>query len=251
MTMKAQTQRLLDVRTVPGCMEKMSHVRVLSDGVLLNQAANDHAHVFAMSLAGPEEALRCVQAGCVMVNKEGQRGCKLDIVGGGYTLRNAVWGGVWDSKAVRLKDGPMHLLAWCTSFQPQKGQRYPVVYPASNDETDIATAIYTTLLNHHTTPLIPTGVPGQPEEEALVGEEWRSIVCAEIMHNRNWWQPLMPHPGQQGLDLPCDWWGAGLLRIEQVELDSLVSRLVRARHLKIPAAGPRSTARKQLAAVAG
>lgn len=239
---------LLELRTKPYGNDKQAHVRLLGDGIATD-TGSDWGHLFAMSVTGPEEAIRAIHAGCAMRDREGKPGCIVDILGAGYALRCLKWAGDFDCRVLRLKDGPIHMVAWSNQLKipTSNGMKiYRVVYPETNSIAHRDAAIYAALQQHYTTPLIPSGVTGQPPEEAAIGALWRDRICAAVAADQSYWYPLRRHPGADNLGLPNHWAGCGVLKIEQPELDKIVCNMVKCGLIKIPA-----KAGRELAAIAG
>lgn len=215
-----------------------SRVRVWCDAVLYEgvprgvsrYASNHQEKIYAMSLVGQEQAVQAVIAGCA-IDQMGQR-TKLAFNGPRATI-SGVWAPRLRVHGCVLAPHIVHAVVVPKLDLKNAGDdavREQVVVPTPGE--DIKAAIYRTIQQTHSTPLIPTEVHGQPAWEAAAGAAWRDRIAAEIIREHETWTPLHLHP-----DLTDQTWAnAGLLSTSNAVIDELVTRLVREGELVIPEA---------------
>lgn len=230
------TERLLRVATGSG-----SQVQVWADAVLYEPAAQygyryrytpritQPGRIFAMSIIGPEQAIRAVAAGCALEHLHERTSLKFR----GHTGDeiSARWGPSWSCRAQQITQGAMHMVAMpkVTVAKDVVGETDEhLIIPSG----DLGRAVYDRLLLAYSTPLLPLDMPGQPPHERMAAHEWCAVITAAILQDETYWTELQSHPDQPDKT----WRGAGLLRMTNEELDGLVSELVRCRHLTIPEA---------------
>lgn len=200
-------------------------VRCHAEAVLY-EYGNDHNKLHALSLIGPEQAVRAIAAGCC--SREEKDRATLELRGPHTTVR-AKFVGKWRPMAKKVGQSYLHLVAL-----PEDS---PAVIPENNTSfASLYKAIYAALLKRYTTPLIPFGITGQSSAEVECARKWCSVICAEIVSNTNHWGTLRGHP-DQGFSDTIPWANAGLLKITQENLDALVSKLVRTKKLDIAPIG--------------
>lgn len=216
-----------------------ARVECYSDGVLMEKHEYLGWCLMAMSLIGPEEAVRSIAAGCRVTPGEGVERTVLGIMnpdGSGFIT--AKWMGDWQSSARVLSKGALHLAAHATSVCDDKGkQRKPVqriIYPGAIDQVSLYAALYQTCLLHYTTPLIPPGRPGQPKSEAEIGRQWQLAVGRALSMDADLVTMLQPHPGAKELGLTDHWPNACVLSAQEEQLDELVRSMVRRGRITIP-----------------
>jgi hypothetical protein len=181
-----------------------------------------------MSLIGPEQAIRAVASGSALEHLHERttlkfRGHTGDEISGRWALD-------WTPRAQMVTDGAMHLIALpkVTVAREVVGEmKEHVIIPENGD---LARALYRRLLLSYSTPLIPLEVPGQPTHEHAASFEWLAVLTATILEDERYWTPLESHPDQPDKT----WRGAGVLRMENNELDGLVKALIETRRLTIP-----------------
>jgi hypothetical protein len=233
--------KLLRCETVEGAGEsrRRSSIRVYADALLFATERTSYGtprwrapgRIYGMSLIGPEQSIRAIAAGCSL-EKFYER-TELSFVGTSGRL-NGRWSPRWHCEARMLTHGVMHMVALpavsiTKDVASDNGQVEHVIVPTHGD---VEQAIYERLLIAYTTPLIPVGLPCQSDEEIAASERWRFVITSAIRSNTTWWQDLDSHEDQSD----TTWGGAGLLKINEGELDKLVSTLVADRNLQIPEA---------------
>lgn len=193
--------------------------------------------LYGMSIVGPEQSVRAIAAGCAQ-EKDFERPMLKFTGPGGEELR-ARWGSTWDPRARVLCSGVMHLVA-LPAFSITRDLQTDnvgthVIIPKGNDGKppaveDVYRAVYRRLLLAYTTPLCPIDLPGQPEAEAEIGEDWAMALGSRLVNDDDFWRPLESHADQ-----PYEGWkGAGLLTLAEVQLDEIVGEFVRSGQLVIP-----------------
>ena len=230
----ADERRLLAVSTGSG-----SQVHLWGDAVLYEppvQYGHRYSYtpritqpgrIFAMSIVGPEQAIRAIAAGCALEHLHERT--TLRFRGHTGDEISARWGPGWSCRAQQITQGAMHLVA-----MPKVTVAKDVVGEVDEHliipNGDLGRALYERLLLAYSTPLLPLDMPGQPPHERAASYEWCAVITAAILQDETCWTELQSHPDQPDKT----WHGAGLLRMPNEELDGLVGALVRSRHLTIP-----------------
>ena len=231
-------QRLLSVMTGEG---GGSHLQLWADAVLYSPAVQygrsydfapritEPGRIFAMSIVGPEQAVRAVQSGCAQ-EKIYDRPILRFRGHTGHEIKGR-WAGGWNCRAHHLTDGAMHMVAIpkVTVAREIVGEEVEhLIIP----ENDLARAVYERLMLAFSTPILPLSLPGQPTFEREASYEWCAVVTAAILEDEMYWKPLRIHPDQPDQT----WTDAGILRMTDKTLDRLISALIKARRLTIPEA---------------
>lgn len=240
---------MLEVETIS---DGRSRVRVHADAVLYyepprhnslsrygsySSATEPARDIYAMSLIGPEQAIRAIAAGSSLEFKH-QR-TKLAFRGKNATVKG-IWEGAWWCRAVRLTEGVVHLVAipkvtTATDIAGEKERNHVIIPPVAGIDA-LKRAVYHRLMQCYTTPLMPIDLPGQPESEANAAKVWIDAIWDKVNEKPPHgymvapYRPLSSHPDQPDRQ----WAHAGLLSLSQEALDSIVSNLVEQRRLPIP-----------------
>ena len=211
---------------------RRSNVKLFADAVAYvpERYGGDCFQIMAMSIIGPEQAIRAVGAGCALDNLY-QR-TLISFRGDDRIIRGR-WAWGWKNVEAKLiTPGAMHLVVTATSMKEAKGEGPESIFvmPDGEKDEDLYRAIYGVLEAKFSTPLIPCDLIGQPPEEKAAGEEWRKWICQKIVTDEDCWQPAMSHPAQPNR---C-WARAGILTMTDEILDGIVAKLVRSGRISIP-----------------
>lgn len=208
-----------------------AHVKVWANAVAFVNPGHyqDRHQIMAMSLIGPEQAIRAIAAGCALEHDYTRVILSFEANKRVITGR---WDWSWPSvKALLLAPGALHLVAIGGSFTAKGSkQAEHLVVPQDNTDESLTAAIYDALLANYSTPLIPCDRTGQPAFERLSGKLWRKWIVDAVTRDSSCWTPCIPHPEQVDLS----WVRSGVLSMSQARLDEIVGGLVRSRRLTIP-----------------
>lgn len=240
-------RQLLAVKTLPPYgHEKHTSIVVHADAILYepHQFGSYTSRytmpgaLYAISMIGPEQAVRAVAAGCALDTHQRIRLNVIGPVGHSVVVR---WADRWRCRAVRLTGSTMHLVALpevTVAGVVEDSQHHIIIAEGDNPTiNDLQRAIYERLTLMYETPLIPLDQPGQSPNERRMAEAWCSILTEKIMASRSFVR-LKGHREQTN----TSWSMAGRLNLGQGTLDAMVSNLVRSGGLPFPAAS-RSAAR--------
>jgi len=228
--------KLLTVQAI-GASEAV--LRVYADAVLYQntsggggytghatQRFHQGSRIFAMSLVGPEQALRAIGAGCC--NEDPNKRTELEFSAAGMQSVTGKWAGAWNHRTQALTAGCLHMVALPAVTFTQTGEEKPiehVIIPTDRERETLHRMIYERLLLAYTTPLIPLyGV------EAEAGWSWCQTLVPFLMADSKFWCRLRSHPAQ----IDQSWASAGLLTLREKDLDSIVSEMVKRGRLVIP-----------------
>lgn len=182
--------------------------------------------LWAISVLGNEQVVRQFVASCVDVPHSRPF---LYVRGPNKTVRCRYAPPKWWCRAKRVGASNMHLICMPPPVQhPDPNVTTHLMIPRPGIPTDHE--LYAMLLRRYTTPLVPIGVSGQPQEEAEIGEIWRNIVSANV--RAKYTTALRPHPEQPDQQ----WRTARLLKMKDEQLDELVGDLLRNGVLPLEAA---------------
>lgn len=232
-----------ELLTVDTKTELRGHVRVWADAVLYNPPAGGGGYandsytqryqspctVYAMSLIGSEQALRAIAAGCCQPEPANRTQMEFRALDGGACVKG-IWGGEWNTRAQTLTHGAMHMVAMplvsVAKNVTGKVTEHVIIPPDPSPES-LHRAVYERLLFAYSTPLIPLdGI------EADDGMLWCKTLVPFILRDNNYWTKLRGHPNQAN----DAWDGAGLLRLNDKQLDAIVCEMIKKRKLVIPPA---------------
>jgi hypothetical protein len=189
----------------------------------------DPASIYAMSLVGPEQAVRGVMSGCIM-EKLYERVVIRFTGHTGDTFVGRWRPDTWNARGQLLGNGLMHAVCLPEEPKPRRAdgaESVHLVLPNGHIED----TVYRTLMTAYSTPMIPLDLPGQPPAERDAGRGWRDAIASVVMSQEsNYWQPLCSHPDQPDRR----WDGAGLLRMTENQLDLLVSDMLKFGSIAIP-----------------
>lgn len=238
--------KLLTVTTMEPVGLSIPHamVRVYADAILYADCESTGGYtarynqpdpIYAMSIIGPEQAIRAIGAGCC--NKETYRRMRLSVVGDGGRSVVGRWQGPWFTRAVMLTRGAMHMVAMPEVAGSKLASTSDhVIIATTQTKDELRRELYRRLCLCYSTPLIH--LDHGDDEERKVAETWMRRLTDTIMQDGTKWARLKTHPDQTDRA----WSMAGRLSLTQETLDDMVSRLVRNGSLPFPRrSGPRAS----------
>lgn len=229
--------------------ENAGHVQFYCDAVMFRRQRHnsDTYEVLGMSVMAPEQALKALQAQCATPKEEDRTTLYFegkDESGKSVGIQ-AKWTWPWRSiQTTELLRDAWHMVAIADHrLQREKdigiavkgdGQGKivhdeHVIVPPEPTVQSTREAIYQRLLDYYSAPLIPVGREGQPDWERAAAIQWRDALTTEIIGSKHWTR-LTPHPAQKYAGWTC----AGVLSLTDADLDSMVSRLLKDRRLRVP-----------------
>jgi hypothetical protein len=194
--------------------------------------------VYAMSILGPEQAVRAFAAGCSAEHEHSRHRILFRGKDAEYT---GVWQGRWRPSARQVAGTHLHLVSLHSDEEPDEYIKHPtycVFAECGDSDAAIAEALYNRLIASYSTPLLPIGAPGQSDDEREAAETWRRVITSQIMADPALFVNALPHPEQ----LYEKWTRAGVLKISQETLDAMVKKLTQNGSLPFPGWSPRQTA---------